>query len=190
MAVLSRTQRPAETIDEYITNARSKMVDYNYDNDLQMTLLINGLQPEIKSLVMQHLPFDGLDEFVTKARHAESALRTQNSLNLPGYSVNLMSSNTCVPDKDDLQRQQITALKVSMQDLSDKFDSLHKQLAEKMRPYVPNQRSNWTRDPAKSAPWQQTKQQTFAGSQKLTQCWNCGRTGHIQKNCRMQKFVR
>ena len=40
MAVLSRTQRPAETVDEYITDTRSKMVDYSYDNDLQMTLFI------------------------------------------------------------------------------------------------------------------------------------------------------
>ena len=31
MSVLSRTQRPGETVDEYITDARSKMVDYNYD---------------------------------------------------------------------------------------------------------------------------------------------------------------
>ena len=30
MAVLSRRQRPGESVDEYITDARSKMVDYDY----------------------------------------------------------------------------------------------------------------------------------------------------------------
>ena len=42
MAVLSRLQSPGETVD--VTDARSKMVNYNYDNELQMTLLIHGLR--------------------------------------------------------------------------------------------------------------------------------------------------
>ena len=62
MAILARSQRQGESVDEYITDAQSKMTDYHYDNDLQMTLIINGLLPEIKTLVMQHLPFAGLED--------------------------------------------------------------------------------------------------------------------------------
>lgn len=46
MAILSGAQRVGESLDEYITEAKSKMVDYNYDPQLQMTLLINGLRPD------------------------------------------------------------------------------------------------------------------------------------------------
>ena len=65
MAVLSRSQCPSEIMDEYITDAHSKMVDYKYDNALQITLLISGLRPEIKMSVLQHLPFDDIEALTT-----------------------------------------------------------------------------------------------------------------------------
>ena len=69
MSLLTRTQRVEKTVDEYVTEARSKMVDYNYYEDLQVTLIINGLRPEIKTIVMQHLQFQNIDALVNKARH-------------------------------------------------------------------------------------------------------------------------
>ena len=88
MAVLSRTQRPGESVDEYITDTRSKMADYNYGHELQMTLLTNGLTPEIKSVVMQHLPFQDIDALINKARYVESAIKSQSALSLTSYVSN------------------------------------------------------------------------------------------------------
>ena len=38
MAVLSHSQHHNESVDEYVTDAHSKKIGYNYDNELQMTV--------------------------------------------------------------------------------------------------------------------------------------------------------
>ena len=77
MAILARSQQQCELVDEYITDAQSKMADYHYDNDLQMILIIIGLLPEIKIMLMQHLPFAALENLTNKAKHIESELKAK-----------------------------------------------------------------------------------------------------------------
>lgn len=72
MTTLTRQQRPTETVDEYFLDLRSKMQALNYDEALQMSLLINGLKPEIKHIILQHLPFQNIDALFNKAKLIES----------------------------------------------------------------------------------------------------------------------
>ena len=203
MAVLSRTQRVGETFDEYITEARSKMIDYNYDFQRQMTLLINGLRPEIKSAVMQHLPFADIDAFVTKARHVESALASQNVLSIPGYTSNLAKleeDNSFSPSRN----HQLKSLESNLQDLSSKFEVFAKELARQ------NEATKQLTDRAYTFQRSNNRPQGFGASQNrpsrndqgsrfrdpnfwhnpprsrstvAIQCWSCGQMGHMQHEC-------
>ena len=197
MAVLSRSQRQGESVDEYVTDARSKMVDYNYDNDLQMTLLINGLRPDIKTPVMQHLPFNNVDELITKARHIESALKTQGILTLPTYQMNLAASSTSVHNApDNTSPDQLKDFQEVIQNLSEKFEQLSKQLTKPQRFKPPEPRSQWHqhqqinygRSPQWQKPWglpQNVRGRPPPTNQKPDlRCWKCGTLGHVQKNCR------
>ena len=52
MATPTRThayEQSGESVDVYLTEARAKIADQNYDENLQMTLL-HGLRPDIKGL--------------------------------------------------------------------------------------------------------------------------------------------
>ena len=96
IATLSQHQLANQSVDEYIMNLREKMMEYNYNEDLQVTLLLNGLLPQIKTLVLQHLPFANIDAFITKARHIEAALESnkievQNTQQLQ-YTVPMVSN--------------------------------------------------------------------------------------------------
>ena len=203
MAVLSRTQRVGETFDEYITEARSKIIDYNYDPQLQMTLLINGLRPEIKSAVMQHLPFADIDAFVTKARHVESALASQNVLSIPGYTSNLAKleeDNSFLSSKN----HQLKSLESNLQDLSSKFEVFAKELARQ------NEATKQLTDQAYTFQRSNNRPQSFGTSRNhpsqndqgsrfrnpnfphnlprdrptvAIQCWSCGQMGHMQREC-------
>lgn len=75
MQVLARHQLPTESVDEYILDATSKMANFNYNEELQMTLLINGLRSDVKAIMLQHLPFANIDALKAKAIHVEAALK-------------------------------------------------------------------------------------------------------------------
>ena len=208
MAVLSRTQRPAESVDEYITEARSKMVDYDYGPELQMTLLINGLRPEMKSAVMQHLPFQDIEAFINKARHVESALKSQSALSMAGYVSNV----TRVDEDDSISTTpapQLKCLEKNLQELSDKFETLAKELAKKssenksfregpapwqQRPWQPSRqydrpstRSDYQDQGTRfrsSSPWRGNSSRK---EYKSPTCWKCGKIGHIQAHCRQKQ---
>ena len=193
MAILSRSQRQGESVDEYITDTHSKMMDYNYDNNLQMTLIINGLRPEIKTLVMQHQPFDGLEDLTNKARHIESALKAQSTLTLPTYAMNLTASSSSMNDPCDVLKEQTKDLQKSIQVLSERFDSFSQQLSRQQMPNRVNQpRHNWQGRQSYNGqvPWQKPSnsfQPQNTDQNRRPTCWNCGRLGHVQKNCRVSQ---
>lgn len=97
MQALTRQQSAGETVDEYIADARAKMANFNYNNDLQMTLVLNGLRPDVKAIVMQHLPFATMDALANKAKHVEAALKSyiQTSTHL---------SPIAAPEKSEVQK--------------------------------------------------------------------------------------
>lgn len=76
MSLIQRMQLPAESVEEFIADSKAKMVSFGYNNNLQMTLILNGLRPEIKAIVLQHLPFENIEALQTKAKHVESALKS------------------------------------------------------------------------------------------------------------------
>ena len=76
MQALARQQLPTETVDEFIADARAKMANFNYNNELQMTLILNGLRSDVKAIVLQHLPFANIEALAAKAKHVEAALKS------------------------------------------------------------------------------------------------------------------
>ena len=76
MQALARQQLPTETVDEFIADARAKMANFNYNNKLQMTLILNGLRSDVKAIVLQHLPFANIEALAAKAKHVEAALKS------------------------------------------------------------------------------------------------------------------
>ena len=196
MAILARSQRQGESVDEYITDAQSKMTDYHYDNDLQMTLIINGLLPEIKTLVMQHLPFAGLEDLTNKARHIESALKAQATLALPTYMTNMLTSNASMSDTHEALKEHTKSLQHSIDALAEKFEKLTSKMERQTRVPYQTQRSQWPprRNMNNQEPWQKSwtppverQQEPENGSRKPPTCWNCGKIGHIQRHCRAQQ---
>ena len=52
------------------------MANFDYNNELQMTLILNGLRSDIKAIVLQHLPFANLEALAAKTKHVEAALKS------------------------------------------------------------------------------------------------------------------
>ena len=127
MASLSRIQQPRESVDVYITEARAMMMEHNYDDDLQMTLLLNGLRPDIKGLVIQHLPFPNLRGFVHKCRHVEASLQISkfdSHLSNGTYTSVVKSS----PDTHVVTVNDIEKLGYALNSLVTRIDNLERKV--------------------------------------------------------------
>ena len=70
---------------------------YNYDNDLQVTLLIHVLTQ--KNLCCTTFEKD-VDALITTARHIESALKMQGTFSLASCPVDLTANSTVLHDID------------------------------------------------------------------------------------------
>ena len=189
MGVLSRVQLPNESVDEYLLASHAKMVDYNYDENLQMTLIINGLRSEIKSAVLQHLPFDNLDQLITKIRHVESAIKAQSPPILPVYSMSVSQANF-ENNSTDKMRKEIKELESTVTSLIDKIDGMSRKLISWQ-----NDRNNrWRNDRPINLPRQPFNQRNPNFDSRYTyrdkpfktdiRCYNCGQIGHTKRMCR------
>lgn len=75
LQAIQRTQQSGETVDEYFVDFCSKIEEHNFDPAFKQTLIINGLRSDIKGLVIQHQPFNDVNELLNKARHIEASLK-------------------------------------------------------------------------------------------------------------------
>ena len=60
-------------------------------------LIINGLRSDVKTIVMQHLPFETMDALANKAQHVEAALK-------PCVQAISHITNTAVQEKSDVHK--------------------------------------------------------------------------------------
>ena len=164
LSTIQRTQQASESVDSYFTEARAKLNEHNFPQELSTTLLINGLRPEIKSLVLQHQPLDDIDDLLDKARHIEAALKAAPSNNNNGFPASAFAAVSredlmvTMKDLDEAKKDMITEITRSMQSL---------QAVQHQRPTTP------TRD----APERHVR---FRDSPS---CFRCGRTSHFARNC-------
>ena len=168
-----------------------------------MTLLINGFRPEIKMSVMQHLPFQDVEALITKARHIESALKTQGMLSLPSYSTNLVASSTTLHAEKSKQAD-TKHFQNALETLTEKFEQLSKQLSQSQRFKPPERRVNWQpqtrsnwrqqnrvnynqqsdwRKPWAQSPSSNRPSQPSKRSSPQLKCWKCDTVGHQQRDC-------
>ena len=75
IAALSKQQQADESVEEYAAEARTRLANLGYNPNQQLTMIINGFRPDIKSVVLQHMPFDDVNALINKAKHVEQALK-------------------------------------------------------------------------------------------------------------------
>ena len=73
---LSQQQKADETVEEFASEARTRLSNLGYNANQQMTMIINGFRPDIKSVVLQHMPFADVNALINKAKHVEQALKS------------------------------------------------------------------------------------------------------------------
>ena len=102
-------QKQSELVEEFVAETKFKLNTQGYNENQQMTIILNGLRPEIKSVVMQHLPFDNFEQFVTKAKHVEQALQN--------YVIGNLASPRPTDENQDVKKalEELTANVAAMQ---------------------------------------------------------------------------
>ena len=73
---LSKQQKADESVEEFAAEARTRLSNLGYNPNQQLTMIINGFRPDIKSVVLQHMPFDDVNALINKAKHVEQALKS------------------------------------------------------------------------------------------------------------------
>lgn len=194
IADLARCQLPNETVDQYITEAREKMIQYGYGEDLQMTLLINGLKPNIRSVVLQHLPFDNLNAFITKAKHVEAAVATMpayttspylppSSMKYQGQDCVVFTSDT--PEKVWQQANMLSSdredMKLELKQTLDDFMSKIEHRLENLCISKDNEQN--TRAEPRNKLKKGSPVRTRAQTPPTQRCYICDSRFHIQRNC-------
>ena len=180
MQTLQRQQQVNESADDYVSDYQSKMRNFGYDDNLQMTLILNGLRPEIKAIVMQHLPFADLDALITKVKHVESALRSSMlSPNVPfanaaSTQASSLHSNAVIEESPTLTLKDVEAA------ISRALQPLNSRISHAYRPrYEPPQTFN--------QPGFQQRPQRFQGrghgSGSPLRCFICNSKFHLKRDC-------
>ena len=169
MATLQKTQLTGETVDAYFTDAQSKLAEHNFPANLVMTLLINGLRSDIKGLVMQHQPFDNVDDLLNKARHIESSLRSS--------PVNPYLSQTS-PVVAAVAKKDLFA---TFGDLDEMQDTMVTKILKGVKEMSVNQKAAPQYLVPKVAP------RAAGEGPSVRACYSCGRTDHFARDCRYDR---
>ena len=171
MATLTNHQLPNQTVDEYIMNSRERMVEFGFNLQLQVTLLLNGLRPELRSIMLQHLPFNDIDAFIDKAKHVEAAVASkmalgpQNVVSTPVFPVNM-----CPEDDNE----------AVVKSAVDKMVSIVQKKLSNMQFSEPDDQFSRGRPRNK----QKVRfSDTSRSGERERRCFNCSSKYHLQRNC-------
>ena len=191
MNTIQRHQRSGESVEEYVADYRAKMQTFGYNNALQMTLVLNGLRPDIKAIAMQHLPFENLDVLLTKAKHIEAALKSYDvaasaqvpSL-VPSPSVSVLPQTPSpslaanMTTRDHMHEVE-EAIQKAIAPLDGKLKSIQRQMGNT------NRFSGRQAYPATPSPPQirERAPQQYRNGSATTRCFVCDSRMHFQRDC-------
>ena len=170
MATLTRVQQTGETVDSYFTDARSKLAEHNFDQNFQLTLLINGLRSDIKGLVMQHQPYQNVGQLLNKARHVEASLRAAP------FNPYLATAN--IPAVASIAKEEMFA---TTSDLEKIEKSIIEKVTAKLNEFKVGNRKE-------TEPQYIVPRVTSTNNQgNLGRCFICGSTSHFRRDCTFQR---
>ena len=165
LATLSMQQLPTQTVEEFIMDAREKLLEHGYDQNLQLTLLLNGLLPEIKTIIMQFLPFNDIEAFITRAKYAEQAVKSSR-----GVLVNniMPTANVGGYDGDTTERVLKTAVEKMVNIMEKKLGELN---------------INTESNENSIRPRNKNRVRFADDSNVVRRCFQCNSKFHVQRDC-------
>ena len=161
LSTIQRTQQASESVDAYFTETRAKLAEHNFPAQLSISLLINGLRPDIKTLVLQHQPFAGIDDLIDKARHIEAALKSTPTPSTTS-AFNAIAREDLMVTMGDLDR--------AKKDMVDELSKTFQTMQTRSRPTTPVSHSP-------------DRQRRVRFRDNIEACFTCGRTSHFARNC-------
>ena len=175
---LSKQQQASESVEEFAAETKTRLANLGYNPNQQMTIIINGLRPDIKSVVLQHLPFATVEALINKAKHVEQALKSY-----------IKGDATKRPDdeKDKDVRAAIEKLTANVTAIQRAVETRTSH-PNRGRGFSQTQRSRQL-DPNErrcflcNSPHHLQRDCKQNQSQQQRQCYNCGSPNHIKRNC-------
>jgi hypothetical protein len=171
-------QRPGQSVEEYAAEVESLYLKldpkYNTPEDEKIEQFLQGLRPEFHTALAAAAPRD-LEEAIDRARSVEAVLSRDTILS--GYSL----SKAYLNHNEELNKEEQP---VDMQQL---IDENNKKLIKEFKhllanttaaPKSPNDRT--------SNNWRNRSSNNTSGNDGRN-CFNCGKIGHISKDCRASK---
>ena len=122
MSIINRHMRTGETVDEFIAEQRMKMAQCQYNNELQQTLILHGLRPDIKSVVLQHQPFQDMEALQMKARMVEASLATTTNY----YNTSTSMLVNTISDDTEI-KEEVRSISIAMQQMQMSIERMERE---------------------------------------------------------------
>lgn len=166
-------QGPSESINSFVTRLRGKMDELHYEDQLQLSFIIQGLRPEFKAYAVMGLPYEDVDALQNKLSNCELS-----------FKVNFDSTPTpaaaAVRDSDE-----------RIQSIHHKLDVLAKKVEDlQLRPTAERNNERKETFSPRYAPRQYTFRPGSTTGRPPLRCFLCNSSQHLQRECSRRVWQR
>lgn len=179
---MAKSQQESETVEEYAAEAKTRLHNLGFNDAQQISIIINGLRPDIRSVVLQHLPFETVEALVSKAKNVEQALKNYVK-GLPTTAKTETTTNDGVKEAIQKLTANVTAMQKAMENKDQRGNgngaSRFQQQRGNQRRDGPPKRCYLCNSPGHL--------QRDCQQGNIRRCYNCGKPGHLRRDCRQNQ---
>ena len=179
MSAFNTLQTPNQAVQDYVDQMLPTLYALNLPEQTIISIICQNLRPELRTLALQHMPYNNFQEFLSKLRNYELSFKQTY-----GQTSHLAAVITANEDNARIEKLEEEMRNLTTKDKPDRSRSMERDRHNN------NRQRSYSTSPYRRRRSISNSRSRERQKERDTNCWSCGSYNHFQRDCSNRRRVR